>query len=234
MVLDKSTNRSASSAVKSYAEGFQWIIGLSAAATAGAFLHIKELGQQSLLIRWLAASAVLLFFLSIWSGINYMLWLNVVDVDKEGIAEIDSKLIAFGTTDPEKADLQRRREKHEKRIARSRRVRPYWYRTHVTSSSIATLLSAIVVMMAIVAYRKPPAMECEAGCGKQKRLRSMGAIVPPPANHFLVAYSAAHHGRHGTVTHTFLIDQQTGEMWQMICQPGDRIAFRRIRRIESH
>ena len=75
-----------------YIDGLKWIIGLSTAAIAGVFLHLQELGRLPQCPRIVVAVAVGLFFISIFSGVNYLVWLTTVDVDKERNKEIDMEL----------------------------------------------------------------------------------------------------------------------------------------------
>jgi hypothetical protein len=49
-------------------------------------------------------------------------------------------------------------------------------------------------------------------------------------SHFAVTYSAVHQTNHGREAHTFLIDQSTGDVWQMICAPDGTVAFNPIQR----
>jgi hypothetical protein len=53
----------------------------------------------------------------------------------------------------------------------------------------------------------------------------------PPA-HYEMVYSAVHHTRHGQEAHTFLLDQTTGDLWQMVCSVDGVVSFRRIRRLD--
>ena len=42
---------------------------------------------------------------------------------------------------------------------------------------------------------------------------------------FAIVYSATHPSRGGQVQHTFLLDRQTGDFWQMVCQKNGTVAF---------
>jgi hypothetical protein len=56
-----------------------------------------------------------------------------------------------------------------------------------------------------------------------------GEALPGPSR-FAVAYSAVHQTNHGREAHTFLINESTGELWQMVCAPDGTVAFTQIQR----
>jgi hypothetical protein len=62
-----------------------------------------------------------------------------------------------------------------------------------------------------------------------------GSTAPPPASgkppvpHYSIAVSGSHRGADGKMhVHTFLLSENTGEVWQMICRGPDRVEFVRV------
>jgi hypothetical protein len=53
-------------------------------------------------------------------------------------------------------------------------------------------------------------------------------------NRYVITQSAVHRTNHGMEAHTFLLDQVTGTIWQMVCQKGDQVAFREIQRMDAN
>jgi hypothetical protein len=82
-------------------------------------------------------------------------------------------------------------------------------------------LSLAVVAMAIFAIyqaKHPAAAKTESPAV---------AITP---DHYEIAYSASHKTGHGQQVHTFLLNQATGDIWQMVCAPDGMVSFRQLKR----
>lgn len=213
-----------------YSDGIKWTIGLSGAAVAGAFLHLDELSKQPTLTRWVLAIAVAGFAISIISGVNYLHWLMAADVARIRIPEIEKEQQALGTPAPSDkegvervATLGRRHKKYGKKIERSYVVSPRWHVAYIVSFIVAAVLATIIFFGAIVRQvaqsdGQPPKSQCSGNC----------PTVLPPANRYLVTYSALHQGRHGKEVHTFLLDQQTGQLWLMRCTTSGTVEFQPV------
>ena len=226
----------------SYGEGVKWTIGLSGAAVAAVFLHLDEIGKQPTYAHWLIAIAVGLFAISIMCGVNYLHWLMADDTDRDRQREIKEELSALdqganwedaeNTDNKESKDkqeddrrslLKKRLAKHRKRSDKSYKVKPRWHVAYLVSSLLAAVLSSIVLFIAVVQAHAPQQegkKEAECVCGKFSAAAT--------SNRFAVTYSALHQGLHGQETHTFLLDQQTGEVWQMRCTAQGRIEFQPV------
>jgi hypothetical protein len=226
----------------SYSEGVKWTIGLSGAAVAAVFLHLGEIGKQSTYARWLIAIAVGLFAISIMCGVNYLHWLMADDTDRDRQKEIKEELSALdqgenredaedtdnqnskdNQEDDRRALLKKRLVKHRKRSDKSYRVKPRWHVAYLVSFLLAAMLSSIVLFIAVVQAHAPQEQgkkEAECVCGKFPAAAT--------SNRFAITYSALHQGRHGKETHTFLLDQQTGEVWQMQCTAQDKVEFQPV------
>lgn len=213
-----------------YSDGVKWTIGLSGAAVAGAFLHLDELSKQPTPGRWILAFAVACFAISIISGVNYLHWLMAADVARIRIPEIEKEQIDLGTPDPadkakvERCDtLDKRHKRYVKKIERAYVVSPRWHVAYIVNFIIAAALATIIFFAAIVRHSAQPD-------GQQNKQCNVGKCptTVAPANRFVVTYSALHQGRHGKETHTFLLDQQTGQLWQMRCNASGTVEFRQI------
>lgn len=67
--------------------------------------------------------------------------------------------------------------------------------------------------------------------GQPKPLPGGGTSpAPPVASRYAVTYSAVHQTNHGREAHTFLVDETTGNLWQMRCTPDDSVEFKGIQR----
>ena len=212
-----------------YSDGVKWTIGLSGAAVAGAFLHLDELGKQPTAARWVLAFAAAGFAVSIISGVNYLHWLMAADVARVRLPEIKKEQDALGTptpTDKEKVDrvatLDRRYKKYAKKIERSYVVSPRWHVAYIVSFIVAAVLATMVFFAAMVRSSAQSDRHLDKRCNVDK------APSPVPPNRYIVTYSALHQGRHGKETHTFLLDQQTGQLWQMRCTAGGSVEFHPI------
>jgi hypothetical protein len=210
-------------AIATYGEGVKWLVGISASAVAGGFLHVKEIEEQSLVFRVLIAGAMLLFSISIWGGINYLLWLNALGGHKERIRENREELLRASVIDGEKAELQDGIDRSKARIRLSEKTMPSWHRLY-TFTFVGGLMIATVSICFALIYRAP--MNAVQNRSEEK---STNQVQPNPAPRFHLAYSAVHQTAHGKEAHTFLLDDQTGSLWQMICVgKDDEVAFRPV------
>lgn len=227
----------------SYGEGVKWTIGLSGAAVAAVFLHLDEIGKQPTYAHWLIAIAVGLFTISIICGVNYLHWLMADDTDRDRQREIKEELSALHqgqnpehaentdnreTKDSQEADrralLKERLAKHRKRSDKSYKVKPRWHVAYLVSFLLAAVLSSIALFIAVVQAHAPDKegkKEAECVCNNK-----FSAAATP--NRFAVTYSALHQGLHDKETHTFLLDQQTGEVWQMRCTAQGKVEFQPV------
>jgi hypothetical protein len=232
---DKPTSAGSSS----YGEGVKWTIGLSGAAIAAVFLHLDEIGKQPMYVHWLIAIAAGLFAVSIMCGVNYLHWLMADDTDRDRQKEIKEELSELNQSEnlkeAENADrghdqegdrralLRKRLLKHRKRSDESYEVKPRWHVAYLVSFLLAAILSSIILFVAVVQARAPQEEEKKEAKCVCERLSS-----PEVSNRFTVTYSALHRGLHGNEIHTFLLDQQTGETWQMRCTAQGKVEFQPV------
>ncbi|MBS1799627.1 MAG: hypothetical protein JSS95_07345 [Acidobacteria bacterium] len=205
----------AQDAALGYIDAVKWIVGISGAVMAGVFLHPEEGAKLPEEAKACLAAVVLLFGISSFGGVVYLLWLNNVRRKKELIAELAAKVAApVLIPDPvESARLAKEQRDRETKLKQSQTSLNLWYWIFTWSFYLAAILGVFFFMLRIVRTKDPV------------------AAVPL---HFTVVQSAVHKTDHGMQAHTFLLNQQTGELWQMVCdQKGEVVAFRRVKRLEA-
>jgi hypothetical protein len=218
-----------SSAIGTYGEGVKWLVGLSASVVAGAFLHLKEIDGQPLYLRILIAAALILFFVSIWSGINYLLWLNAVGADRERIKESREELRG-SVTEKEKLELERRIDRSKGRIGVSETAMPPWHQLYTYTFAGGLAISMLSITLALIVAPTPRG---EPQSEKNPSL-SKNEVAIAPTSRFHLGYSAVHQTSHGKEAHTFLVDDQTGRIWQMMCMSKDEVTFKQVHRTDEN
>lgn len=205
----------AQDAVLGYIDAVKWIVGISGAVMAGVFLHPEAVAKLSEEAKYCLAGVMLLFGVSSFGGVVYLLWLNNIRRKKELFAETEAKLKApvFISNPDETRKLEEKRDKLQKKLAKAQPSLDAWYAIFTWAFYGAAVLTVLFFMLRIVRFKDPP-------------------VVEPL--HFTLVQSAVHRTDHGMQAHTFLLDQQTGEMWQMVCdQKGNVVAFQRVRRLDT-
>ena len=204
----------AQDAVLGYIDAVKWIVGISGAVMAGVYLHPEAVTTLSLDAKRCLAAVMLLFGVSSFGGVVYLLWLNNVRRKKELLVETEAKLAApvFLPNPDETRQLEVKRGKLQKKLSRAQTSLNVWYAIFTWAFYGAAVLTVFFFMLRIVRTKDP-------------------VVVETP--HFTVVQSAVHRTDHGMQAHTFLFNQQTGEMWQMVCdQKGTVVGFQRVRRLD--
>jgi hypothetical protein len=163
-----------------------------------------------------------LFAISILCGVNYLHWLMAYETDRDRRKEITNELATLATTDPRRSLLEERFKNHTIRSDRSYIVKPRWHISYLVSFLFASVLSTAMLFLAII-HPRPEACDSKKKPECPCNLPSGASAAPP--DRFIVTYSALHQGAHGKETHTFLLDQQTGEVWQMRCFAKNQVEF---------
>lgn len=218
-----------STSTGTYGEGIKWILAIAAAAIGGAFLHLDKIERESHATQVLLGLSLLLFVCSIWSGMNYLLWLNTIPIVRERLKENRSSLFASdGSSSSNTNTLLRDQIRNdEKTISDAELTMPTWHRIYTYSFSAALAISTIGLLTSMFV------------AGMAKRTGANHNVIvqsTPPVDlkRFSVVYSAVHaagNGRHEA--HTFLINNETGELWQMICDKGTMVRFSKIQRVDA-
>jgi hypothetical protein len=207
----------ATDAAAGYVDAVKWIVGLSGAALAGVFLHPEQLPQHPPWIKFVVALVVILFVVNVVAGAGYLVWINRVRRIKERLKEIEDELLATITEcDPEA--LADENNALTKELKGAPKEMQSWYLLLTGSWCVAALIVALLLCVTIVSPGKT------------------GEIVRAPVGDplsYTITQSAVHRTKNGRQAHTFLLNQQTGEIWQMICDPrGTVTAFRRVPRLD--
>jgi hypothetical protein len=221
---------SSGSAIATYGEGVKWLVGISTAAVGGAFLHAKEIEELAVEFRVLVAVALFLFFVSIWGGVNYLLWLNALGADKERIRENLEKLQSE-TIAEKRTELQSRIDRSEKRTAKAEKTMPSWHRLYTFAFAGAMLIATgalCSVLLRSQTVAKPMKKSAHLSCCNRPSEER-----PLAGARFQIVYSAIHQTGHGKEAHTFLLDDETGMLWQMVCAGNDAVALRLVQRIDG-
>ena len=216
-------------AAASYLDAVKWMVGLSGAVIAGVFLRPELITRWSGWGRAYVAIVLVLFGISIFSGVVYLLWITRARRRKELIAEIEKQQAApVVIPDPARAqELRDQKASLEQEETAAKKLVPRWYAIFTWSFYLGAICGLILfsVQIALASKSKDDDQDkCgKAACNTQ--------VVVPEHPRFAVVQSAVHRTQHGMQAHTFLLDQQTGEVWQMICdQKGDVVAFKRVKR----
>jgi hypothetical protein len=213
---EKSTN--SADAAASYVDLAKWIVGLCAAVFAGFFLHPEHITEWPGRARWSLAVVLLLLGVSIISGVLYPFWLSWMRRQREKLDEVERELSI--TSDPSRREeLTERTAKLKNNIEKEGPARTnLWYNVFVYSFCVAAFLGVIGFCASMVMSPKKPDAP-----------KPPVAVVDPLR--FTIVQSAVHKTKFGMQAHTFLLNRQTGEMWQMVCDAqGKEVAFQRVAR----
>ncbi len=218
-------------AAAGYIDAVKWIVGISGALLAGVFLHPEVMKGWSLGGRVYLAVVLFLFAASIFGGIVYLLWINRVRRRKELIAEIENEQSArVVIPDPARVEkLKEDKAKLEQEAERSQKYLNIWYSIFLGMFFLGAALGMVLfcVQIALGKVTADSKKDCTVVCCGAESAKT----APVAPQRFAVVQSAVHRTQHGMQAHTFLLDQQTGELWQMICdQKGDVVAFKRVKR----
>ncbi|HEX7157824.1 MAG TPA: hypothetical protein VF214_02325 [Edaphobacter sp.] len=225
----------AQDAVAGYIDAVKWIVGISTALLAGVFLHPELTAGWSTRGRFALAAVLLALGASVVGGVVYMLWLNRIRWRTQRIAEIDKELTAPVVIPNAERAKELTDEKTEllKDEKDSKETRKRWYWVFILTFLFGGAVGMVVFCVQVVQGQKPKdncRKDCKAKCCEDK-----SATPVSDARRFTVVQSAIHRTQHGMQAHTFLLDQQTGEMWQMICdQKGSVVAFQRVGRRDAN
>jgi hypothetical protein len=221
MEIDSMSEKSANSAdaAASYVDLAKWIVGLCAAVFAGFFLHPEHIVEWPLKARSVVAIVLFILGISIVSGILYPFWLNWMRRQREKLDEVEKELSI--TSDPSRrAELASRRAKLKDNIDKAGPARTNLvYKVFVYSFCVAAFVGVVGFCASIVALQKK----------KPDDPKPPVAVIDPLR--FTVVQSAVHKTKSGMQAHTFLLNRQTGEIWQMVCDAqGNVVSFQRVER----
>jgi hypothetical protein len=219
MGIDSMSEKSANpaDAAASYVDLAKWIVGLCAAVFAGFFLHPEHVTEWPGWARWVVASVLFLLGLSIVSGILYPFWLSWMRRQREKLDEVEKELSI--TSDPSRrAELIKLKAKLKNYLEKEGPASTNLvYKVFVYSFCVAAFVGMLGFCGSILALQKK----------KPDDPKPPVAVADPLR--FTVVQSAVHKTKSGMQAHTFLLNRQTGEMWQMVCDAQDKVvSFQRV------
>ena len=185
-------------------QGANWLVGLSGAAVGGA---LAKLDWVLKFPKWgkigfLVAS--LFFMVSILVGVFYAFQLFALRTRKQKLDEEKAKQA------PVQADIDAAKEKVS---LANKKVAKFHY---LTMATFAIACFATVSCLGAVLFQP--------------------AASPPPKpssvaqNSYTLTNLPVHIGGRLSHSHTFLLNRQTGAVWQMTCQKGTLVEFHRVLR----
>jgi hypothetical protein len=212
-----------SSATSTYGEGVKWILAIAAAAIAGAFVHLSEIKQESIGVQGFVALSLIAFVYSIWTGMYYLLWVNTVPLVRDRIKQNEEELTAVPNTDvAKKAEIERRIAEQTETIKISESAMPSWYKHYTYSFSTALVCATVALLLSMVMN------------AASKKASNVGVEHQTISHsHYSLALSAVHATGKGREAHTFLINDETGDLWQMVSDQGGHVAFQKVKRIDT-
>ncbi len=220
-----------SNATNAYGEGIKWILAISAAAVGGAFIHLKELEDQSIWVQALLALSLGLFVYSTWCGMYSLIWLNTAamarDRRREYREEIEKMRVSPCAGDEASTAYESKVKDDLAEVSKTiedakRDIAPY-YRHHTRSFSLALFCAAGGLLLAMLLKIVAPKIAID----------KIAPVAPVGKVHYSLVPSAVHATVRGREAHTFLMNDDTGELWQMICAGDGLVAFRKVVRIEA-
>ncbi len=214
---EKSAN--SADAAAGYVDLAKWIVGLCAAVFAGFFLHPEHVAEWPIEAKVVVAIVLLILGISIVSGILYPFWLNWMRRQREKLDEVEREL-SITSELSRKAELERRKADLKNNIEKDGPARTNLvYKWFVYSFCIAAGIGVLGFCVSILALQKK----------KPDGPKPPVAVADPLR--FTVVQSAVHKTKSGMQAHTFLLNRQTGEMWQMVCDAqGKVVSFQRVAR----
>jgi hypothetical protein len=214
--------------ISSYRATVTWILGIAAAAVAGAFLNFDKVAATSFWVRLIYFLSTAGFGSAIVCGIQYVNWLNYAANQDEKRLWADGRIADTSTSEDDKAKWKERRTEAWKKYAGAWDKMALWH-AWMNLAMIFGIACAAFLLFVGVIWGAPRPNPATVG-GTQNFLSNP---PEPSTTEYEILQSAVHATRHGKEAHTFLLDKKTGAVWQMVCQPNsDVVEFRRVRRIE--
>jgi hypothetical protein len=202
--------RSPSNSFLLHADGIKWLIALSAAGLGGSATLLDKVQAQSDIVKWLFVTTVFVLAASVLlGGVYYFRLIAAANAHEVALR----KWVAAGNSslqfDPDN-DIDVTKAK-----AVYRSVYPW------ASGAFSLGLLMIVLGLSLAAFQgaKPEERQVE---------NKDNAVVPPPADHFSLFSTEARSPRGLHHTHTFLLNDAEGQLWQMICEKDGRVRFVKV------
>lgn len=183
-------------------QGVNWLVGLSGGAVGGALLKLDWILKFPAGAKWVFVATTVCFLLSIFFGVFYAFELFALAQRKESLSRLSDS-----TPKGSEEETGKAKEKVESAAAKVRRFH------HSTFASFAAASVLSIVVLLLVLFRCPA---CDAP-------------PPPLAAIYAITSTPVDFDGQSARTHTFLLNQQTGQVWEMRCNGGS-VEFRQVLR----
>ncbi len=147
--------------VSVYNEGVTWLVGLSAAAVGGAFLHYDALAGEPWYARLLFLVAVLSFLAAVGLGVHYAFWLYYIFNQQERQQKLEEELRSQ-LPDDLRSEILRQLEAIKGKIANARTELGQFHRYLLRSFSLGLCGAALILALAVFSVNKHPASDNRA------------------------------------------------------------------------
>jgi len=208
-----------------YPPSVTWLVGLSGAAVGGAFLNFDKVSAAPWWVRLVFFLAAAAFSVAVYFGVHYIFYLNEVANQNERTALIVKALP--GATDEQKLKLSAQAEQANEAIDEAWKNVGDAHNYSIPAFGIGMALSVVLLGLAVMAGPLPKPGEG----GTQNFISVPSDVKSSAAYQFEITQSAVHVTGHGREAHTFLVNKNTGEVWQMRCRGADEVEFHRVHRI---
>lgn len=184
-------------------QSINWLVGLSGGALGGALLKFDWLLKLRFSAKVAFLIAACFFLASILWGVYYAFQMLAVGRFQDDLDK------AKAEWPPDDNRINEAKQKVEKA---TKKAHGFHLKTMVTFL-VAGIATIVVLFLSLLA---PPPAETKE--------------VRPHPNKFLITTSQIYSKGRLSHSHTFLLNQQTGEVWQMICSKDEFVEFRRVNR----
>jgi hypothetical protein len=212
-------------AATSYRQGIVWVVGMSAAAAGGAFLHYEQARGLSLIAKSSFLFLVLLFLLAVWSGVNCLFWLFNKVSGEEKLKELEEDH-AQGRTPA--VDHVSKQTEIQTDLNKAKRWLTWYHYIMLWSFALAVLFSVVLLAFGTFSTAAPVERK-EQSALEDGRMNPARSKTRP--TRFVVVQSAIHRTAHGKEAHTFLLDQEKGALWIMTCAKDGTVEFHRVQTV---
>lgn len=188
-------------------QGANWLVGLAGAAVGGGLAKLDDLKKFPTFGKGAVLAATFLFLWAIIFGILY--YFETLE-----LAQAKDKLDRAEAKQPR--DDAAVNEAKKLRGDANSRIQVFHYGSLIVFvlASMATFAGLCDVIFA--ATKEPPK-----------------PLAPPPPNHYTMVNVPVQINGRLSHSHTFLLDEQTGDTWLMVCQPNNKtVEFRKVSRLK--
>jgi len=190
-------------------QGVNWLVGLSGGAVGSALLRLDWVLKFPAVAKWVFLLAATCFLASIAFGVFYAFELFALAQRKESLADLSNP------ANPEKKDEAARSSEISSAKVKVSDANAKVHRFHDATFGtfvVASLLSIGVFYLVL--------FDCP-DCKTPDPPTPHPAIYVIDSTLTYVAGKPAH-------SHIFLLNQETGEMWEMVCQKAGLVEFRPV------